>query len=123
MGLKSLITRWLATPLAPAASETSDLPPDGGPVTLPELERRISLLEQDWAEVLDKINRWFAREAARKRGELSKALADPPESVPSSAGPELVTDPPSEAMGPTVNPRKAALYARMSQLRAGGKAS
>ena len=40
------------------------------------LQSELAAIRFEWAEVLDKINRWSAREAARRRRDVNAALSD-----------------------------------------------
>jgi len=41
-----------------------------------ELKSELASIRFEWAEVLDKINRWSAREATRRRRDVTAALSD-----------------------------------------------
>lgn len=43
-----------------------------------ELKSELANIRFEWAEVLDKINRWSAREATRRRRDTMRALSDDP---------------------------------------------
>jgi hypothetical protein len=51
-----------------------------------ELKSELASIRFEWAEVLDKINRWSAREATRRRRDTMRALSDEPaQAVPDPA--------------------------------------
>lgn len=51
-----------------------------------ELKSELASIRFEWAEVLDKINRWSAREATRRRRDTLRALSDEPQqAVPDPA--------------------------------------
>lgn len=54
-----------------------------------ELKSELASIRFEWAEVLDKINRWSAREATRRRRDTMRALSDDqPQAVPDPVSPE-----------------------------------
>lgn len=71
---------------APRIDDQASVDGAGAPLTptdrqlLEELRGEVHRLQFEWADVLDKINRWASRQAARQRSEVTRALegADAP---------------------------------------------
>ena len=60
-------------------------------------QANLAQLPTEWAEMLDKLNRWSAREAARLRRDTARNL-DGPEAPPETTrGPQMVIDPTDKA--------------------------
>jgi hypothetical protein len=74
---------------------------------------KLSQLPIEWAEVLDKVNRWASREAQRQRRELQAAIDL------SQHGQEVETMPNGEPI-PPVAATKAELWARLRKQQTGG---
>jgi hypothetical protein len=100
--------RWLIGP--PEHAEPKPEPLESQFVVL---RTRIDALESEWHDVLDKINRWAARQNAYKRRAVEKAMAEG-QSTPDSG--EIVG--PSASQDPAA--RKAAIRQRVAQLHARG---
>jgi len=105
--------RWLWRVLVgraePAANPLPALP-EPIEAQLATLRARLTAVETEWADTLDKITRWTARENARKRRSTARALEEGGE-TPSSG----------EIVVPEGNQdRKSAIRARVAQLHARG---
>lgn len=57
--------------------------------TVGELKAELASIRFEWAEVLDKINRWSAREAARRRRDVGASLAAPEVQGPTDGQPTV----------------------------------
>lgn len=85
-------------------TESTPETPSGGITRLPlpdrvsALEARIDQLTIDWEDVLSKITRRFARDAARSKLDLSRMVEGTPEvESPSEGQPEAIAAAPSKA--------------------------
>lgn len=86
----------------PKSQSTPESPSEGIPrLPLPDrvsaLEARIDQLTIDWEDVLSKITRRFARDAARSKLDLSRMVEGTPEAeTPSEGQPEAIAAAPSK---------------------------
>lgn len=71
---------------APTSDERRPSRPAYSDDELGELQRRLARLEADysalrieWAELVDKVSRWFSRQAGRRSAELREAMQEAPE--------------------------------------------
>lgn len=72
--MRNPFKRARRTPDAPAAASTAQLIQSVSE-ELGSLRAELSSIRMEWAEVLDKINRWSAREAARRRRDVNASLS------------------------------------------------
>lgn len=93
-----------------------EAPEQGAEEVEPSLVQRIDQVEAqmralllEWADVMDKINRWAARTAARERHALAKLASEPEEAPTGTDVPAPMQVSPDEQR----RQQKAALRARM----------
>lgn len=88
--MKSLLRKWLErAPTASQGTQEATNPPQLADLerAISDLTTRLNAIQYEWAEVLDKINHWAARQAARDRRAAMAALESPRSDEGGDGGP------------------------------------